>query len=52
MGQSKNDKTVLSGIIAGLLSLTFPETNGHVLMETIEEAEKFYKGEKVVKKQV
>ena len=32
----------LSGIFAGLLSLSLPETNGHAIMETIKEAETFY----------
>ena len=36
----------LAGVVGGLVSLTFPETNGHVMMETIEEAERFYRGEK------
>ncbi|XP_078493967.1 organic cation transporter protein-like [Ciona intestinalis] len=35
-------------LLAGLASLTFPETNGHKMMETIEEAEIFYKTGKII----
>ena len=36
---------IFLGILAGILSVTFPETNGQEMMETIEEAERFYRGE-------
>lgn len=31
-------------VVGGLLSLTFRDTTGHPMMETIEEAEMFYAG--------
>uniref|UniRef100_H2XS99 Major facilitator superfamily (MFS) profile domain-containing protein n=2 Tax=Ciona intestinalis TaxID=7719 RepID=H2XS99_CIOIN len=37
----------VSALLTGLASLTFPETNGHKMMETIEEAEIFYKTGKI-----
>jgi len=32
---------------AGLLSLTFPETNGQIMLESLEQAEIFYKSGEV-----
>ena len=40
-------RLIILGIVGGVLSLSFPETNKQAMMETIEAAERFYRGEKV-----
>merc|ERR1719427_920599 len=35
------------GVVGAAISLSFPETTGVDMMETVEEAEKFYKGEEM-----
>nr|XP_039269896.1 organic cation transporter protein-like [Styela clava] len=39
------------GVIAGILSLTFPETTGMKMLETLEEAEAFYAGQHMTAEQ-
>ena len=36
------------GVVGAAISLSFPETTGVDMMETVEEAEKFYRGEELV----